>query len=111
MRSCSNSSPVHLPLDELVEFVPTDSLCTVAADGVDDFDKLVIVVAILELLIDVAEVVEVELALGLNVKESEVGASAFFAEGAALNREISTTLLVSSFKNCSKSRGAPLVPS
>ena len=42
----------------------------------DDFNKLLIAVAVLELFVDVAKIVEVELALALNVKKSEVGPSA-----------------------------------
>lgn len=50
----------------------------------DDFDELLIGVAVLQLFVDVSQVVDVELALALGVEESEVGLPAFFREGAAL---------------------------
>lgn len=50
----------------------------------DDFDELLIGVAVLQLLIDVSQIVDVKLSLALGVEEGEVGLPAFFREGAAL---------------------------
>lgn len=111
MQSRSDSSAVDLPLDELVELVPTDSLSTISAHRVDYLHQLVVIVAVLQLLADVSQVVKVQLSLGLHVQQSKVGSPALLAEGTALNSHDCTTLAVSSLRNCSKSSGAPLVPS
>lgn len=111
MQSHSDSSAVDLPLDELVELVPTDRLSSITTHRVDDFHQLVVGVAVLQLLADVPQVVEVQLSLGLHIQQSEVRSSAFLTEGVALHSQDCTTLAVSSLRNCSKSRGAPLVPS
>lgn len=50
----------------------------------DDFDELLIGVAVLQLFVDVSQVVDVQLALALDVEEGEVGLPAFLREGAAL---------------------------
>lgn len=71
-------------MDEPVELLPRDGLATEASDGVDDFDELLIGVAVLQLFVDVSQVVDVELALALGVEQSEVGLPAFLREGAAL---------------------------
>ena len=51
----------------------------------DEFDELVIVIAVFELFADVPKVVNVELSLTSNVQKREVLSSSFFREGAALN--------------------------
>lgn len=110
-KSEGQSSAVDLSLDELVELLPADRLSAEATNGVDDFDELFLAVAVLELFVDVAEVVEVELALALHVQKGEVGPSALFRKGAALSDRRGTMRVVSSLRNCSKSRAAPWVAS
>ena len=52
----------------------------------DQVNELLLSVAVLQLLADVPEIVDVELSLTLNVKNFEVGVSAFLAERASLNK-------------------------
>ncbi len=73
----------------------------------DDFDQLIIGVPVFELFVDVSQVVEIELALALDVKQGEVGFATFLREGAALNRNTLTMRAVSSLRKPSKSRAAP----
>ena len=73
----------------------------------DDLNESLIVVAILELLANISEVVEVELSLGSHVQKVEVLSSSLLVEGASLNQSYSTSLRVSSLRNVSKSRAAP----
>lgn len=98
-------------MDELIKLFPCDGLSSVASDGVDYLNKLVIIVAILKLFINVSEIVEIQFSFTLDVQEGEVGSSSFLVEGAALNQIKTTILTVSSFRNCSKSRAAPWVES
>ena len=73
----------------------------------DDVGELLRAVAVLQLLADVLEVVDVELSLALEIEDPEVGLTAFLGEGASLNRTKGTSLAVSSLRNLSKSRAAP----
>lgn len=50
----------------------------------DDLYQLLITVAVFQLLADVAQVVEVQLPLALNVQQGEVGPSSLFVEWTAL---------------------------
>jgi len=110
-ESDSHSSSVDFSLDELVEFLPCDSFSSVSSNGVDDLDQLLVGVSVFELFVDISEVVEVEFSLGLNVEKGEVRLASLFGEGAALGGIKGTILVVSSLRNCSKSRGAPWVES
>lgn len=111
MESNAKSSSVDFLLDELVESVPWDSLSSIASHGVDDLNKLIISVPVFQLLTDVSQVVQIELSFSLHVQQGEVRSAAFLAERISLSWNISTILLVSYLKNCSKSSGAPLVES
>lgn len=102
-----DSSPVDLSLDEFVELLPCDCLSSVAAHRVNYLDQLLFSVSVFQLIVDVAEIVQVEFALGLDVQKGEVSSTAFFVEGVSLSHLRITTLWVSSLRNCSKSRGAP----
>ena len=73
----------------------------------DQVNKFFFSVAVLQLFADVSEVVDVELSLGLNVKDSEVSIAAIFSEGASLDNSKITSLVVSSLRNLSKSRAVP----
>ena len=94
-------------VDELVELFPSDSFGAIATNSVDDFHQLVVIETVLELVVDVPEVVEVELALALHIQEGKVAASAVFGEGAALPKNPLTTRTVISFRNSSKLRALP----
>jgi len=82
-ESNGQSSPFDFSLDEPVEFVPCDGFCSESTHRVNDFQQLLISIAVFELLIDVNQVREVELAFALNVQQCEVGFSALLCEGAA----------------------------
>lgn len=66
----------------------------------DYLDKLVITVAVLELLADVSQVVQIEFSLSLHVQQGEVRSASFLVERISLSWNISTILLVSYLKNC-----------
>lgn len=85
MESNAKSSSVDFLLDELVKSIPGDSLSAIASHRVDDLNKLVIAVAVLELLADVSQVIEIELSLSLHVEQGEVGSAAFLAERISLS--------------------------
>ncbi len=108
-KSDGQFSAINLPLDELVELLPTDGLIAISTDRVDELNQLLLSVAVLELVTDVLQVAEGQLTLALNVQKGEVGTSSLFVEGASLRGNESTMRLVSSFRNCSKSRAAPWV--
>jgi uncharacterized membrane protein len=85
-QSDGKSSLVDLPLDELVELLPADRLAAKPTNRVDDLHQLLIRIAVFQLLVDVAQVVQMKLALALHVQQGEVGASAFLREWATLSR-------------------------
>lgn len=85
MRSNGESPLVDLSLDELVELLPRDGLSPESSDRMDDLYQLLIAVAVFELLADVAQVVQVQLALALNIQQCEVGSPALFVERTALS--------------------------
>lgn len=84
-ESDTDSSTVDLAANETVELVPSDSLSTITADRVDNFDELVVIVAVLQLLVDVSQIVKVKFSLGLHVQQSEVLSATLLAEGVTLN--------------------------
>ena len=111
IRRSKNSSSIDFSLDEFVEFLPGNSLSTVSSNWMNDLHKLLLGVAVFELLADVSQIVKVQFTFSLDVQQWEVSFSSLFAEGASLNTNKFTILAVSYLRNCSKSRGAPLVPS
>ena len=74
-------------MDELVEFFPTYSLSSIAADRANYLNKLLLGISILKLIVDVSPIVDVQLAFGLDVQQGEVSFSSFFVEGASLNNK------------------------
>lgn len=106
-KSDGQSSAVDFPLNELIELVPADGLISVPTHRVDKLNELFLTVAVFELVVDVKQVVQVQLSLSLDVQECEVGTSTIFVEGVSLSVKESTMRLVSSLRNCSKSRAAP----
>ena len=73
----------------------------------NDFHKLLLAIAVLELLADVSQIVDIQLAFALNVQQGEVSSSALLTKGASLHIKKCTILAVNYLRNCSKSRGAP----
>lgn len=59
VESNGKSSAVNFTLDELIKLLPGDHLTSVSTNRVNDLNELVIRVAVLELLIDIAQIVEV----------------------------------------------------
>jgi len=101
------TSFLDLSVNELVELFPGDGLSTIAAHRVDNLEELLVGVAVFELVRNVSEVFDVEFSLGLDVKEGEVGSSAFFGEGSSLHKRSLTTLEEISLRNSSKLRADP----
>lgn len=85
MESNIKSSPVDFLLNESVKSIPRDSLSSITSDRVDYFNQLVVTVAILKLLTDVSQVMQIEFSLSLYIKQSEVGSAAFLAERISLS--------------------------
>lgn len=77
----------------------------------DYLGQLLVTVAVLQLVVNISQIVEIQLSLSLHVQKSEVSFAALLSKGVSLTRKIYTTLVVSYLKNCSKSRGAPWVES
>lgn len=50
----------------------------------DEVDELLIVVAVLQLVADVPQVLQVELVLCMGVQQGEVGSASFLGEGVSL---------------------------
>lgn len=86
-RSNGESPLIDLSLDELVELLPRDGLSPKSSNRVDDLYQLLISVAVLQLFADVAQVVEVQLALAFNIQQGEVSSSSLFRERTALGYE------------------------
>ncbi len=69
--------------------------------------QLILIVTVLQLIVNVTQVVQVQLALSLHVQQSEVSLTTLLREGVSLNKLRITTLAVNYLRNCSKSRAAP----
>ena len=67
--SDGESSAVHFALDELFKLLPADHLISISSNRVDNLNELVIIVAVFELLINVAQVIEIKLTLALNIQQ------------------------------------------
>ena len=59
-------------------------MASVAADGVDNFDKLVVGEVVSELFVEISEIVEIEDTLALDVQEVEGGFSSVVVEWVTL---------------------------
>ena len=109
LKLSKDSSSIDFSLDELVEFFPTYSLSSIAADRANYLNKLFIRVPVLQLLIDIPQIVKIQLSFSLDVQQSKVCSSCLLIERASLNSQQNTILAVSYLRNCSKSKAAPLV--
>ena len=105
-HSAQYSSLADLLLDESVESVGADGLCTVASNGVDQVLELFVRIVVAQLFADISHVVHVELALALHVDQGESSSSTFLAEGVSLNHIFVTILEVRALKKPSKSRAS-----
>ena len=110
-KSDSESSFGDLSLDISIEFIVWNSLSSKSSDGMDDFNKLLCAVSILELLINILKVMDVEFSLSLNIQKGEISSASFLVEWTSLSKSISTILAVNYLRNCSKSRACPWVES
>lgn len=81
----SDSSPVNLALDVGIEFLIRDGLGIEPANGMDDLPKLILVIAVFQLIVDVLQISNIQLSLSLHIQEGEVGPSSFLGEWAALH--------------------------
>ena len=68
------------------ELVHGDGVSFESSNGVNDFVQVVILKTVVELLVDVPQVSEIELALSVSVEQGEVSFSAFFGEWVTLNK-------------------------
>ena len=76
-----------------------------AGNGVNNFIQVGVIESVVELLIDVSQVREVELAFSMSVEQDEVSLSTFFCKRITLNvKKKITIFLVSSVIKPSKSR-------
>lgn len=71
---------VDLPLDKLVPSLQTDVLGFVTANVLDDFQKLLVFVAVLQLVVDVTKVFKFQDFLALHVQQIESGFTADLTE-------------------------------
>ncbi len=67
--SDGESSAVHFALDELLELLQCNYINSVSSNRVDYLNQLLISVPVLQLLVDVPQVVQVQLALALHVQQ------------------------------------------
>lgn len=102
-------SPLNLTLDVGVELLIRDGLSIESSNGMDDLPKLILIVAVFELIVNILEVGDVQLPLSLHVQQSEVGLSSLLTEWISLSHNKHTILAVNSFKKPSKSRALPPV--
>ena len=101
------SSPLNFALDVTVELLIRDGFGIESANGMDDLPKLILIVAVFELVVNILEVGDVQLSLSLHVQKSEIGLSSLLAEWVSLNHSKHTIRAVNSFKKPSKSKALP----
>ena len=77
----------------------------------DQVNQGFLVVTVLQLVANVPQVIKVQIASSLVIQQVEVSSSPFLGEWTSLGYKIGTNLLVISFMNSSKLKGAPWVAS
>lgn len=103
------SSPFHLTLDVGIELLIRDGFSIESSNCMNDLPKLILIVAVFELLVYILEVTDVQFPLSLHVQKSKVCLSSLLTEWISLSHNKHTILAVNSFKKPSKSKALPPV--
>jgi hypothetical protein len=72
-------------MDVLVELFKSDGLSVISSNCVNHLQKLLITESVLELFVDVFQLINSQLSPSLEVVQTKVGSSSFFAERVSLH--------------------------
>ena len=75
----------NFPVNESIEFISGDSLCSITSYSMDDVLELFIRVAVLELFIDVSHIIKVKFTFAMSVQKGKVISSSILRKRRSLN--------------------------